>query len=279
MYVRVEDTGPGISANRVQEIFEPFVQGNMALTRAHGGTGLGLAICRRLARLMGGDVTVLSEVGVGSSFFLWLPAAPVPAIEALGGKGKEPLVENDAVVIGSPRTSSFGSDPLSVVSEILLESLPRVLHAIVARLRSDPATPSAHRLGGPQVEDHLASFLADIAGMFHHLEAIRSDAAGEPTAEVRDLTAIQRVVAERHGAQRVRLGWKEAELLREFEIVREELTTAVRRLAPSRLRAPAAEARETETEEALQLLNHCLAVTERVSIESFRRLSSRTPAD
>jgi signal transduction histidine kinase len=82
VYVRVEDTGSGIPADRLLPIFEPFVQANMALTRVQGGTGLGLAISRRLARLMGGDITARSEVGVGSSFFLWLPAAPVPSLES-----------------------------------------------------------------------------------------------------------------------------------------------------------------------------------------------------
>jgi len=77
VYIRVEDNGPGIPTDQLEKIFEPFVQGDMALTRTHGGTGLGLAISRRLARLMSGDVTAWSEVGVGSAFFLWLPAAPV----------------------------------------------------------------------------------------------------------------------------------------------------------------------------------------------------------
>ena len=79
-YVRVEDTGRGIPADQLRAVFEPFVQGDMGLTRRHGGTGLGLAISRRLARLMGGDITAHSEVGMGSDFFLWLPAAPAEGV-------------------------------------------------------------------------------------------------------------------------------------------------------------------------------------------------------
>ena len=86
-YVRVEDTGRGIAGDQLRAIFEPFVQGDMALTRTHGGTGLGLAISRRLARLMGGDLTARSEVGAGSDFVLWLPAAPGEAIAREGGDG------------------------------------------------------------------------------------------------------------------------------------------------------------------------------------------------
>jgi PAS domain S-box-containing protein len=73
VYVRVEDTGIGIAAERMKVIFEPFEQARMS--DRHQGSGLGLSISRRLARLMGGDVTVRSELGVGSEFILWLPVA------------------------------------------------------------------------------------------------------------------------------------------------------------------------------------------------------------
>ncbi|CAN5717287.1 hypothetical protein BH23GEM10_BH23GEM10_08260 [soil metagenome] len=76
LYVRVEDTGRGIPAERLKDIFDPFVQADMSLTRRHDGSGMGLAISQRLARLMGGDVSVRSEVGIGSTFLLWLPGAP-----------------------------------------------------------------------------------------------------------------------------------------------------------------------------------------------------------
>jgi PAS domain S-box-containing protein len=71
----VTDTGVGIPAEDQESIFEPFVQVGRSLTTAHEGTGLGLAISRDLARAMGGDLTVVSDVGAGSTFTFSLPAA------------------------------------------------------------------------------------------------------------------------------------------------------------------------------------------------------------
>jgi signal transduction histidine kinase len=74
----VHDTGIGIPADRSGSIFEPFVQVQSGLTRTAEGTGLGLAISRDLARGMGGDLTVESTPGEGSTFTLTLPAATAP---------------------------------------------------------------------------------------------------------------------------------------------------------------------------------------------------------
>lgn len=70
----VEDTGPGVAAAELPRLFEPFEQTTSG-RRAHTGTGLGLAISRRYARLLGGDLTLRSSVGRGSTFRLCVPVS------------------------------------------------------------------------------------------------------------------------------------------------------------------------------------------------------------
>ena len=75
--LQVSDTGPGIAEEARSYIFEPFRQVDGSMTRAHGGTGLGLSIVKQLTILMGGQITLQSEVGRGSTFTVLFPVISV----------------------------------------------------------------------------------------------------------------------------------------------------------------------------------------------------------
>jgi GAF domain-containing protein/CheY-like chemotaxis protein len=99
----VSDTGIGMTAEQIGRLFEAFSQADAATTRKYGGTGLGLALSRRLCRMMGGDVTVESEAGRGSTFTVRLPAevaeSPAPPAAPAGPAGHAPVGIGTVLVI------------------------------------------------------------------------------------------------------------------------------------------------------------------------------------
>ncbi len=98
----VADTGIGMTEEQQAKLFEEFTQADSSTARRYGGTGLGLAITRKLARMMGGDVTVQSEPGKGSIFSVRLPAGADPATRSATNGSRAPsgdcvlVVDDDA---------------------------------------------------------------------------------------------------------------------------------------------------------------------------------------
>jgi hypothetical protein len=157
------------------------------------------------------------------------------------------------------------------VGKALLADIERIVHGYIARLRSDPELPGARALEEALLQDHLVTFLADLASTLASMDL----SAGWTDESVRDGTAIQRVVGVRHGAQRARLGWSEAEVRREFVILREELTAALQRRGKHELRGPTGP-RTKEIERGAELLGHFVTVLETISLSAYAEASAES---
>ncbi len=133
MYISVTDTGVGIPEDRLHRLFHPFQQADSSMRRKFGGTGLGLAISRRLTELMGGTITVDSEVNVGTIFQLDLPLRK------------------------DHSTSSWNCCPLDL----------RNVHVLVAEPNPAIAVILAKQLDGCHVTYRQASTMAELHDLLH----------------------------------------------------------------------------------------------------------------
>jgi hypothetical protein len=224
----VDDTGPGIAPDLLGRLFDPFVQGDGALTREQGGTGLGLAISRRLARLMKGDVTARSQPGAGASFTLWLPgaaaeqaghAAPPPPAGITPPLGVAAIAEP----AGAPLDDAAYA-VLHAVSVRLGAEAETVAERYVAALRADGRFPGAQQLSTVQLRDHATPFVGLLASQL----MVIGETHGRAPELLHDGAQLQRTMAELHGAQRHRLGWSEADIERETPLLLAEVERAIR---------------------------------------------------
>jgi PAS domain S-box-containing protein len=249
--IQVQDTGIGIAPEQLARIFEPFTQVDDTHTRETGGTGLGLAISRRFARLMGGELTAHSTPGEGSSFSLWLPAAPAEA-----------EVRPDAGPAGAGPRWTVGAGEvqgLAAAGRLLEERAEGVLEAWARRMMRDPGVPHAHTLDRARLEDHTSTFILEIGRALTILETT----AGAPLM-MRDGENIQRTIAGLHGLQRARLGFHPDEIRREYQMLGEEVESLLRAELPSRAGA--------DPEPVLELIRRLLDRAVRIALESHASL-------
>ncbi|MBC7833981.1 MAG: response regulator [Phycisphaerales bacterium] len=112
LIIKVIDTGVGLSPDQIGRLFRPFVQADESMTRRFGGTGLGLAIAKRFTNLLGGDITVTSEPGKGSTFTVSLPTGPLHNVK---------LVDHPHVVsTQEPSETQRAGQHIRLVGRILL---------------------------------------------------------------------------------------------------------------------------------------------------------------
>jgi PAS domain S-box-containing protein len=111
----VSDTGIGIPADKLDKIFQEFSQADESTTRNYGGTGLGLSLTRRFAQMMGGDISVESELGSGSSFIIEIPMKVTKQHQALEAEARMDATD-DNTAIAAAKTSP----------DLLLSTLERV---------------------------------------------------------------------------------------------------------------------------------------------------------
>jgi PAS domain S-box-containing protein len=160
----VTDTGSGIEPQALQRLFTPFTQADTTTTRRFGGTGLGLSIARRLARLMGGDITVTSVVGQGSEFCVQLPFTRASRTQQLLGTHSAGAFEVIALqrpelaanVLASSRGLGW-----NVTNVQNLKSLWETL-----RKRDRLHWPDALLLDWQCLKDDISSFVQQLRGDF-----------------------------------------------------------------------------------------------------------------
>jgi signal transduction histidine kinase/CheY-like chemotaxis protein len=153
--IAVADTGIGMTAEQMGKLFQEFTQADAATTRKYGGTGLGLAISRRFCRLMGGDITVHSVAGQGSTFTITLPAnsptageeetrraAPTATRAAAGGETPVVLVVDDDPTVRDLMERFLTREGFAVVTATGgKEALARARELVPAALTLDIMMP------------------------------------------------------------------------------------------------------------------------------------------
>ena len=133
----VKDTGIGMTQEQMDRLFKPFTQADETLTRRFGGTGLGLSIAKRLAMLFGGDITLTSQPGEGTTFFVTLPITlPKEPIQKMARTSKTTGQEGFVVTTATPLAKPLGGLHILIaedgkVNQIVISTLLKEMGASI----------------------------------------------------------------------------------------------------------------------------------------------------
>lgn len=152
VFFEITDTGIGLSPEQIARLFTPFVQADSSTTRRFGGTGLGLSICKRLSELLGGQIEVASEPGVGSSFVVSVAAGHT--VERSEAHARSEVSEQPLRSMPNPIENSKNSveKPLKDVNILLAEDGPDNQRLIGHILRHAGATVTIVSNGAEAVQ-------------------------------------------------------------------------------------------------------------------------------
>lgn len=155
------------------------------------------------------------------------------------------------------------------IGDRLRHDLESLIVRYVDRLRTDPLISRSHSLPNPLLEDHAMSFLSDLFQSLVVLENAEELENADESELQADGSKIQRLISELHGRQRHRLGWTEHALEREYQILREEVDSLVRRHAPDPDRAG-------DFSWAIDVLNRRLNSARAASVAAYETAASES---
>jgi CheY-like chemotaxis protein/anti-sigma regulatory factor (Ser/Thr protein kinase) len=192
----IADSGIGIPAGQTAALFQPFTQGDMSTARRHGGTGLGLAISKRLAIMLGGDLTVESQPDIGSTFRVTIDPGPLTGAEMITIAGDQVRAGERAVPNLNPATAvqlhcrvllaEDGPDNRRLISFVLEKAGAEVVTvedgraavelALAARDAGTPFDVLLVDIQMPHVDGYEATARLRAAGYHHPIIALTAHA-------------------------------------------------------------------------------------------------------
>ena len=245
----ISDSGVGIAPEMLQRIFDPFERGE------YGGSGLGLSISRKLARAMGGDITVSSRVAVGSTFTLWMPTDEAGAAAPTQW----------AAHVADPQPLEVSDELLTAAGLFMIDEMPALRARFIERVRQDPLFDPIRSMPDAIIADHAPTLLTDVA------TCISASPQGQrtPAPLLVDGTRIQRLISERHGDQRIRMGLSEEAIQSEHRLMAQLTEEVLRRVAARRGAA------ESEADALVALAQAMIEQAEYTALMAARRTSAR----
>jgi CheY-like chemotaxis protein len=239
LHFSVRDTGIGIPPEKIGQLFQAFNQADTSTTRKYGGTGLGLAICKKLIKLMQGEISVVSEEGKGSDFFFELPLSVAPDDESR----EEELIWLD--VVKARPVVVYSAHPTTL--QVLNQSLTQ--WGMTVRLLRDRSQAELDA-----VVEESGLFILDVTSLRHEEAVLMLNAAAMRGAAIITTMSITSAKLDRDrfsppaGSRHARLSKpiKRRELLRTMA----ELYRMPRRVVPTALVTAAVPAERSVTAQA-----------------------------